>query len=73
MKKINIILFAFAIVSLSCTRYTDLNDSIYVNDPYIDGLPAYTEWGYNTFGANYDRVIRKFHLKLPFRTTKSGS
>lgn len=50
-----LLLLVLAVLSISCTRYTDLNDSLYINDPNFNGLPAYTERGYNTFGAYYDR------------------
>jgi len=44
-----------SLVIFSCKKQTELTDSIYIEDPNFDGLPSYTEWGYNTFGADYDR------------------
>lgn len=38
----------------SCSK-VDLSDSIYVPDKENHELPAYTEWGYNTFGVIYER------------------
>jgi len=46
------ILFA----SYSCSKDNDLKKSIYVSDSEFNDLPAYSEWGYNTFGAYYDRM-----------------
>jgi len=35
----------------------DLEKSVYVPDDEYASLPAYTEWGYNTFGAFYERKL----------------
>jgi hypothetical protein len=40
---------------LSCSDETELKKSIFIPDPDSPGLPKYSEWGYNTFGAYYDR------------------
>jgi hypothetical protein len=32
-----------------------LSETIFIEDPYYPGLPIYSEWGYNTFGAYIDR------------------
>ena len=32
-------------------------NSVYIEDADIPGMPAYTEWGYNTFGAFYGRDL----------------
>ncbi len=39
----------------SCSKDNELQKSIYVRDSKNPELPAYSEWGYNTFGAYYDR------------------
>ncbi len=41
----------------SCAKMEDFNlsGSIFIEDPYYPGLPVYSEWGYNTFGAYIDR------------------
>ena len=41
----------------SCEKMEDfsLSESIFIVDPYYPGLPIYSEWGYNTFGAYIDR------------------
>jgi hypothetical protein len=46
--------FILLIIS-SCSKEYELDKSIYIADKDYPGLPAYTEWGYNTFGALYDR------------------
>lgn len=32
-----------------------LSETVFIEDPYYPGLPIYSEWGYNTFGAYIDR------------------
>ncbi len=41
----------------SCQKMDDFNLSrtVFIEDPYYPGLPIYSEWGYNTFGAYIDR------------------
>jgi hypothetical protein len=43
------------IISSSCSKEYELDKSIFIADKDYPSLPAYTEWGYNTFGALYDR------------------
>jgi hypothetical protein len=40
---------------VSCLTDNSLDDTIFVHDANDHNLPAYTEWGYNSFGANYER------------------
>jgi hypothetical protein len=35
----------------------ELQKSVFIEDPDAPELPLYTEWGYNTFGAYYDRTV----------------
>jgi hypothetical protein len=44
-------------LSSGCKKETELEKSIFVPDSETPELPAYSEWGYNTFGAFYDRQI----------------
>jgi hypothetical protein len=44
------------IVLNSCTTETELRKSVFIPDKDFPGLPEYSEWGYNTFGAYYDRA-----------------
>ncbi len=68
MKKLVFVLFiAFA---FSCSKEADLSDSIYIYDSEFPDLPAYTEWGYNTFGANYDRGVFVYSSnEIPLKVT----
>ena len=40
-----------------CSKEYELKKSIFIPDPDSPDLPAYTEWGYNTFGAFYERQL----------------
>ncbi|MDR1860619.1 MAG: hypothetical protein LBR06_06850 [Bacteroidales bacterium] len=53
MKKYLIIslLCAFA----ACSKTDEIDRTIFVPDTSDSNLPAYSEWGYNSFGAKYDR------------------
>ena len=53
MKKICFILLIFILFS-SCSKDV-LDRTIFIPDENDNSLPAYTEWGYNTFGAEYER------------------
>ena len=57
MKKIvypSIIIIA---IMAGCSKEYELRKSVFIADPDFSELPAYTEWGYNTFGAFYDRQL----------------
>jgi hypothetical protein len=55
MNKILCTLFATVVVLSGCGYDEDLNSTIFIPDEEDSNLPAYTEWGYNSFGARYDR------------------
>jgi hypothetical protein len=40
-----------------CEKENELKKSVFIADPELVGLPVYSEWGYNTFGAYYDREV----------------
>lgn len=44
----------FILIFLSACLESDLQRSIFFEDPEFPGLPKYSEWGYNTFGAYFD-------------------
>jgi hypothetical protein len=50
------IFIAIIIALCSCSKEHNLDESIWVSDSEYNGLPEYSEWGYNTFGAYYDRA-----------------
>jgi hypothetical protein len=41
---------------ISCAQETSLDETIFIPDPSNNRLPAYTERGYNSFGAIYERA-----------------
>ena len=53
MKKICFILIISALLS-ACSR-DEMDRTIFIPDEHDYNLPAYTEWGYNSFGAEYER------------------
>jgi len=56
----SLILIILAIFMISCSSEQDtfsLKKSIFIADPENPGLPIYSEWGYNTFGAYIDRNV----------------
>jgi len=46
-----------ALLSAACSDEAELQKSVFIPDDDYPELPAYTEWGYNTFGAFYDREL----------------
>jgi hypothetical protein len=55
-KDVLVIIFIWACMA-GCKEENELKRSVFIYDPdYVD-LPAYSEWGYNTFGAYYDREV----------------
>ena len=56
MKKQLLIFSAAILIFLSCAKENELKKSVFVYDKEFTDLPAYSEWGYNTFGAYYDRI-----------------
>lgn len=50
-------LLVFALFYISCENQDyQLQKSIFIEDETNPGLPIYSEWGYNTFGAYIDRI-----------------
>ena len=41
---------------ISCSKETELDRTIVIPDDNDRRLPAYTEWGYNSFGVEYERA-----------------
>ena len=50
-----LLLLTFVVFLISCSEDRQLQKSIFVNDSTAPGLPEYSELGFNTFGAYYDR------------------
>ena len=56
MKKHIIVSLLSILMFASCKDMDyDLQQSVFIEDPVYPGLPEYSEWGYNTFGAYIDR------------------
>ncbi len=56
MKKYRfIILSVLILIVSSCQSDYSLEKSVFIEDVTSPGLPIYSEWGYNTFGAYIDR------------------
>lgn len=47
-------------LSIGCKKEdSELKKSVFIPDTVFPALPAYSEWGYNTFGAFIDRKVFK--------------
>jgi hypothetical protein len=51
-----------ALLFAACSDEAELQKSVFVPDEDFPELPAYTEWGYNTFGAYYDRELFVYNV-----------
>jgi len=49
-------LIAIILLSLCSCSQDLMEKTIFIPDDHDSNLPAYTEWGYNSFGANYERT-----------------
>ncbi len=73
MKKIIFLIILIASIITSCSKETELTDSIYVADQEDPNLPAYTEWGYNTFGVIWERKYFTYSTSdIPLKITKNN-
>jgi hypothetical protein len=58
---------------MSCSKETELMKSVFIPDDDYPDLPAYTEWGYNTFGAYYDRELFIYNeSEVPAKVVNTG-
>ena len=55
MKILPITCLSLLLLLVGCSKEYELTKSVFIQDPEYTDLPAYSEWGYNTFGAYYDR------------------
>lgn len=56
MKKYILLLATASLMMMGCKKETELKKSVFISDPESPDLPIYSEWGYNTFGAYYERA-----------------
>jgi len=55
MKKFYLMLFVFIAIAMSSCHKDVMDRTIFIPDENDDKLPEYSEWGYNSFGAEYER------------------
>jgi hypothetical protein len=73
MKKIIFYIIPLTIsLLLACSKEIALEESVFKADLDFPNLPAYTEWGYNTFGAFYDRELFIYNDKVPAKIINTG-
>ncbi|MCE5331993.1 MAG: hypothetical protein LLF95_07615 [Bacteroidales bacterium] len=57
-KYISSLLIVIAVFFTSCASEDfELSKTVFIEDTDFPGLPIYSEWGYNTFGAYIDRNV----------------
>lgn len=67
------ILIGLTIILASCSKEFELDKSVFIPDKDYPDLPAYTEWGYNTFGALYDRELFLYNeFSVPVKVINTG-
>jgi|GEM_PF-216358 len=52
-----ILVTGISVLVAGCSKDSELRRSVFVEDSEAPGLPEYSEWGYNTFGVYYDRLV----------------
>ena len=57
MKKYGLSLIAITLLLSSCEEIPEMEKTIFIPDEINKSLPAYTELGYNSFGAIYERRL----------------
>ena len=73
MKNIIYLILATALF-ISCESDHELSKSVLIYDTEFKDLPEYSEWGYNTFGAYYDRkVFISNNYEIPLKIISSLS
>ena len=74
MKKLLLFLPLLSLlIASSCSDEANLRTSVFVPDDEYPDLPAYTEWGYNSFGAYWEREIFRFiDYKIPAKMINTG-
>jgi hypothetical protein len=61
-------------LSSGCKKESELKKSVFIYDTETPGLPAYSEWGYNTFGAFFDRqIFRSSDALVPSKVFSSDT
>lgn len=67
------LILVISILLFSCSKNV-LDRTIFIPDEDDDNLPAYTEWGYNSFGAEYERdYFRVSNKIIPCKIVSSNN
>lgn len=70
--KLFALLITMSWLMTGCNDEAVLQQSVFVNDPQNPGLPKYSEVGYNTFGAYYDRLAFTSSEVVPIKVIATG-
>jgi hypothetical protein len=74
MKSQILVILTLAFIIGGCSKENELKKSVYIYDSEMPELPAYSEWGYNTFGAFYDRLVfRSSDVYVPSKVYSSDT
>jgi hypothetical protein len=66
-------IYLLLLLITACSADSELEESIFIPDEDNPSLPAYTEWGYNTFGAYYDRKLFVYNNdEIPVKVINTG-
>ena len=69
-----LIILAVVILFLTaCKKESKLTKSVWIHDSEFPDLPAYSEWGYNTFGTYYDGEAFISESKTPSKVIFADS
>ncbi len=69
-----VFLTLISIFLVSCMKENELKKSVFIYDPENVDLPSYSEWGYNTCGAYYDReVFVSINALVPAKITTTDT
>ena len=67
------IVFGGLVLLSACKKETELKKTIFIPDENFSDLPEYSEWGYNAFGAYYDReLFVSNNSKVPAKIVNTG-
>jgi hypothetical protein len=74
MKYSLIVLIPVIFFLAGCSKENELKKSVMIYDTEFTDLPAYSEWGYNTFGAYFNReVFISNNTQLPAKVTVTNN
>jgi len=71
--KITFVSLMILLFVAACSKEFELQKSVFIPDAEYSNLPAYSEWGYNTFGAYYDRELFIYsEQEVPAKVVSTG-